>query len=160
MEWMGIASNLIGTNEVPGSKSNPKILGWAKDIGGWIASFFKDDDIPWCGLFVAYVMREAGFEVKLKNPLGARNWAEFGNSTTPRYGAIMVFSREGGGHVGFYVSEDDDTYHILGGNQSNTVNVTKVRKNRFLAARWPEGDNTKTSPIRKKFDGKVSTNER
>lgn len=53
----------------------------------------------------------------------------------------MVFWREsrnsGKGHVGFYWAEDGDAYHILGGNQSNAVTVTRVARDRFLDARWP-----------------------
>jgi uncharacterized protein (TIGR02594 family) len=160
MKWMEIAEDQLGTDEDkrPG-RSNPEIMSWAKDIGGWITSFYKGDDIPWCGLFVGWVMKAAGHQITIKNPLGALEWLKFGNPTKPRYGAIMCFSRTGGGHVGFYVSEDADYYHILGGNQSDTVSVTKISKDRFEGAVWPEGDNTVTRPIVKKFDGKVSTNE-
>ena len=53
----------------------------------------------------------------------------------------MVFWRKsphsGLGHVGFYFAEDEASYHILGGNQSNMVNVARLRKDRLLAARWP-----------------------
>ena len=41
------------------------------------------------------------------------------------------------GHVGFYWAEDDEAYHILGGNQSNAVTITRMSKERFLKARWP-----------------------
>ena len=161
LKWMDFASSLIGTDEDtrPG-KSNNVIVNWAKKSGGWIASFYKSDDIPWCGLFVGYVMKSVGIDPELKNPLGALEWMKFGKPTTPRYGAIMCFSRTGGGHVGFYVSEDDNYYHILGGNQSNTVSVTKLSKDRFRGARWPENDNTVTNQIRKKFDGSISVNEK
>lgn len=159
LPWMVEAKTYLGTKEIPGSKSNSKIIGWAKAFGGWIASFYKNDDIPWCGLFVGWVMKNSGYNVDIKNPLGALQWLNYGRKTTPRYGAIMCFRRSGGGHVGFYVSEDSTYYHILGGNQSNTVNVTKIDKNRFAGARWPNEDNTTTLPINKKFDGSVSINE-
>ncbi|MEM8948079.1 MAG: hypothetical protein AAGA21_20560 [Pseudomonadota bacterium] len=45
---------------------------------------------------------------------------------------------DGRGHVGFYWAEDETTYHILGGNQSNEVNVSRYKKDRFLRARWPD----------------------
>lgn len=160
LEWMNKAKSLIGTDEDKrAGKSNATIIGWAKKIGGWIASFYKGDDIPWCGLFVGYVMKSVGIDPEIKNPLGALEWMNFGTKTTPRYGAIMCFTRSGGGHVGFYVSEDSDYYHILGGNQSDTVNVSKIAKSRFAGARWPKGNDVKTDRIIKKFDGKVTTNE-
>jgi uncharacterized SAM-binding protein YcdF (DUF218 family) len=75
------------------------------------------------------------------NPLGARQWERFGKGTTPQLGAVMVFWREsqssGKGHVGFYWAQDSQAYHILGGNQSNTVSVTRIARDRLLQARWP-----------------------
>jgi uncharacterized protein (TIGR02594 family) len=160
LEWMDVAEEQIGTDEDKRSgRSNPEIMSWAKDIGGWITSFYKGDDIPWCGLFVGWVMKAAGYPITIKNPLGALEWLKYGTKTTPRYGAIMCFSRSGGGHVGFYVSEDKDYYHILGGNQSDTVNVTKIAKSRFAGAVWPPGDTTQTQKIIKQFDGQVTENE-
>ena len=42
----------------------------------------------------------------------------------PAYGCIVVFSRAGGGHVGFLVGKDKQgNLMILGGNQSNAVNI-------------------------------------
>lgn len=161
--WVYTAETLMGTKEIAGSKSNATIMGWAKNVGGWITSYYKNDDIPWCGLFVDHCLRTHSIEITIDNPLGARNWAKFGFEVEPCPGAIMVFSRSGGGHVGFYVSEDDKYYHILGGNQSNTVNVTKIAKSRFLAARWPNNYPTLHSRVKgrvyKKFDGTVSINE-
>ena len=161
--WVTTAVNLMGTREIRGSRSNSTIMQWAKNIGGWIKNYYKNDDIPWCGLFVDHLMRSNGIEVNIKNPLSARAWNAFGMKATPCPGAVMVFSRKGGGHVGLYVSEDKNYYHILGGNQSNSVNVTKVAKNRFLGARWPkefaslyEKNNKR---VYKTFDGKVSINE-
>ena len=116
LPWVATAKSYLGTKEIPGKRSNSKIMSWAKNIGGWIKNYYKNDDIPWCGLFVAQCMYANGIDIEIKNPLSARAWNEFGVSTTPRYGAIMVFSRKGGGHVGFYMSEDASYYHILGGN--------------------------------------------
>ena len=41
------------------------------------------------------------------------------------------------GHVGFYFAEDEASYHVLGGNRSNMVNVMRLGKDRLLTARWP-----------------------
>ena len=162
LPWIQSAIDLINTREIPGSRSNPTIMEWAKNLGGWIKNFYKNDDIPWCGLFVAHCLQDNNIHINIQNPLSARAWGEFGLKTTPRYGAIMVFSRTGGGHVGFYVSEDDETYHILGGNQSNSVNITRVAKNRFLECRWPpeyEFNVNAFNRIHKEFDGGISINE-
>jgi hypothetical protein len=78
-----------------------------------------------------------------ENPLGARNWQPWGQSTDPVLGATLVFWRVSRsswqGHVGFYHGEDDTHFHVLGGNQSNAVTVTRIAKDRLLSSRWPIG---------------------
>jgi uncharacterized protein (TIGR02594 family) len=139
MPWLQEAFHLLGTREKPGAGSNEAILGWAHDLE---LTSYNDDDIPWCGLFVAHCIGSQLPEETLPSkPLGARNWAKFGNNTKSQLGAVMVFWRQsrtsGLGHVGFYWAEDDDAYHILGGNQSNAVTIARLQKDRFLEARWP-----------------------
>lgn len=134
--WMKIAYSLNGTKEFAGPQNNPTILDWAKKLGGWFASFYKEDSIPWCGLFVAHCMKEAGFPVQ-SDALSALGWADYERACDPCEGAIMVFKRDGGGHVGFYVGEDASAYHILGGNQSDMVCISRVAKDRHVATRWP-----------------------
>lgn len=134
--WMKIAYSLNGTKEFAGAASNPVILSWAKKLGGWFASFYKEDSIPWCGLFVAHCLKEAGFPVQ-GDSLSALGWSDYDRSCEPTVGAIMVFKRTGGGHVGFYVGEDKDAYHILGGNQSDMVCISRIAKDRCVATRWP-----------------------
>lgn len=161
--WVETAVKLLGTKEVPGSRSNKVIMSWADDIGGWVDGYYKNDGIPWCGLFVGHLMAANKIKITIKNLLSARAWGKFGFEVEPCYGAIMVFSRSGGGHVGLYVSEDSKYYHILGGNQSDSVNVTKIAKSRFLSARWPTGyenlHQMYKGRIVKSFDGEVSYNE-
>ena len=126
---------LLGTLETPGSASNPVIMKWAKEIG--VNKSYSDDSVPWCGLFVATVMHRAG-KLIIENPLWARNWANFGTvATTPSLGDVLVFVRDGGGHVGLYIAEDDKAYHVLGGNQHDSVSITRISKARCIAARRP-----------------------
>lgn len=138
--WMREARRYLGLREIVGKGSNPTIMGWAKRLGGWVASFYTDDDIPWCGLalaaWVAITMPE---EPLPSNPLGALNWRTFGIAlSTPSLGAILVFTRSGGGHVGLYVGEDATHFHVLGANQSNSVSITRIEKSRLAATRWPK----------------------
>ena len=139
MPWLETAFSLMGTQEKPGTGSNEAILGWAEDLE---ITSYNDDDIPWCGLFVAHCVGSQLPEEALPgNPLGARKWARFGCEVTPQLGAVMVFWRGSPkgwkGHVGLYWAEDETAYHILGGNQSNAVTVTRISKKRLLTARWP-----------------------
>lgn len=160
--WMREAYRLKGLKEIEGAKSNPTIIGWAKKLGGWIASYYTNDDIAWCGLFQAHCIGSTLPTEQLPgNPLGALNWSSFGKELkTPALGAILTFSREGGGHVGQYVGEDKDAYHVLGGNQKNSVSVTRVAKGRLEAIRWPT---TADAPVGGRVfltvDGQLSTNE-
>jgi uncharacterized protein (TIGR02594 family) len=136
--WFEAALSLIGTKEKPGAGSNPTLINWAKDCN----IDYKSDDIAWCGLFVAHCIGSTLPEEALpNNPLGARNWQQFGQACKPMKGAILVFWRgkpKGAfGHVGFYRSEDSQAYHVVGGNQSDSVNTCRVAKSRLLAARWP-----------------------
>lgn len=161
MKWMDIANSLLGTKEAPGSVNNPVIIGWAKGLGGWIGQYYTKDEIPWCGLFVAHCMNKAGLSFS-QSSLSAKAWADWGVPCLPQVGAVMVFTRSGGGHVGFYVSEDNEAYNILGGNQGDKVSVARVAKNRFLEARWPKEVPVPAAPkkVTKKLFGFLSGNEK
>ena len=136
--WFEEALRLVGTKEQPGAGSNPTLINWARNLN----IDYKDDDIPWCGLFVAHCIGATLPEEPLPNiPLRARAWRELGDHCDPVEGAVLVFWRDDPqgplGHVGFYRGEDDDSYHVLGGNQSDMVNTARVGKERLLEARWP-----------------------
>jgi uncharacterized protein (TIGR02594 family) len=137
--WFDHALQLIGLAEDPRRDvSNPAVI----DLGEVIDIDYKDDDIPWCGLFVGHCIASAlGDEPLPVNPLAARNWSRFGEECEPQVGAVLVFwrHRRAGwqGHVGFYHGEDRDHFHVLGGNQGNAVNVVKIPRKRLIEARWP-----------------------
>lgn len=152
------ALELYGVTETVGPKHNPVIMGWAKELG----ITYRNDETPWCGLFMAIVMKRAERQV-VDWPLGARNWINFGiASSTPMLGDVLVFRRSnGGGHVGIYVGEDSKNFFVLGGNQGNEVNVAKIAKSRLIGARRPPYHTPPTN-IRRiflKLDGKPSENE-
>ena len=153
------ASELIGTREIVGRLHNPDIIQWGKDVG--VGRTYTNDEIPWCGLFTAKVCQLAHKDI-VKNPLWARNWAKWGiESPEASLGDILVFKRGSGGHVGFYVAEDDTCYHVIGGNQNNTVNITRISKKRTLAVRRAKYRNTPQSviPYYVQSNGKISLNE-
>lgn len=130
---------LFGTAEVVGRGSNRTIMNWRDELNqnGVAITGYSDDDIPWCGLFAAIVAHRAGKAV-VEAPLWARNWVKFGVPVSEAgLGDVLVFSRGGAGHVGFYVAEDASAYHVLGGNQGNKVSITRVAKDRCIARRRP-----------------------
>lgn len=135
------ALKLHGLKEIRGSKHSHEILAMADHLGGVIDDFYTADEIPWCGLFVGYAIKKAGFEPpKNYSVVRARDYAHWGiPAPEPAFGDILSFwrgSKNGrDGHVAFYVQEDPHAYHILGGNQSNEVNITRISKERLIAAR-------------------------
>lgn len=132
----------FGVAEVVGKGSNRTIIAWRDELNqaGAKITGYSDDDIPWCGLFAAIItyrrMKNAAEVVK--EPLWAQNWSKYGvKSPKASLGDVLVFKRPSGGHVGFYVGEDSEAYHVLGGNQSNKVCITRVLKSRCIAVRRP-----------------------
>jgi uncharacterized protein (TIGR02594 family) len=144
--WMSIARGEIGLEEV---RDNAVIVGWAKALGGWIAKYFTNaHTIPWCGLFVDECLTLASCRTPGNKSLGALNWRGWGQALVRGIpGAVLVFQRLGGGHVGFYVGEDADAYHVLGGNQSDSVSITRVAKARCVAIRWPNESTPTGKPL-------------
>jgi uncharacterized protein (TIGR02594 family) len=139
------AHSLVGTKEVPGAKNNPVIIAWGNRLGARILGIaYGADSIPWCGLFAAHCMNSAGITPP-KIAIRAKAWASWGVdagmiATRPPLGAVAVFEREGGGHVGFVDSVNrDGSLNILGGNQGDAVNVRRFKRDRLIALRWPAG---------------------
>jgi len=156
-KWMQIARTHVGTREIPGPKHNTTIQSWLARLGAW----WRDDETPWCGVFVAHCMREAGLPVPA-NWMRAKSWADYGSnlrSTFVAPGAILVFSRQGGGHVGFYAGEDASNFYVLGGNQGNEVNISRISKARCVAIRWPKGEPVVGGPRQMSLNVNKTTNE-
>lgn len=153
------ALKLFGTVEAPGARDNPTILAWAAEIG--LSKTYSHDSIPWCGLFIGVVAKRAGKSV-VDSPLWALSWADFGvASPVPMLGDVLTFKRDGGGHVALYVGEDAGAYHVLGGNQSDQVCITRIAKSRLYRVRRPIYS-AKPANVRKinlVANGKLSTNE-
>ncbi|MBB5696996.1 TIGR02594 family protein [Sphingomonas yantingensis] len=162
--WLTAARAKLGTREAPGVANNPTILGWAKRLGVKVLGIaYNADSVPWCGLFVAWCLSDAGFDLaadglhRMRVAVRASAWATWGsNLARDRLapGAILVFERPGGGHVGFYVGEDTAAYHVLGGNQGDSVTVTRIAKARLVASRWPKGVPVIGAPVRLATSGK------
>lgn len=155
--WLVEARSLIGTREIVGPKHNSWIAAsWARLGARW----FNDDETPWCGLFVAHCIDAAGLPYPKEFPR-ARAWAEWGKPCKPTVGAVAVFGRAGGGHVGFLVGHHRSDFFVLGGNQSNAVNIMRVAKDRLLPGgiRWPSSLGLPTPVLPLMSGGTVSVNE-
>lgn len=157
--WLGIARQYIGVREVPGPGNNPVILGWLAKLN---AKWLGGDSTPWCGSFVAHVMQRAHLPYP-KTFFRAKDWSAWGLGVAADRlapGVVLVFDRQGGGHVGFYVGEDGTHYHVLGGNQSDAVNISRIAKARCVARRWPAEFPFTGKPVRLTAAGvPATTNE-
>lgn len=146
LPWMVEARRYLGMQE--GTRTADRLLG------------MNTTAIPWCGAFVALAFGTMPAEPLPANPLWARNWLKFGRETGPAYGAVAVFSRGSGGHVGFVAGHDRETLFILGGNQSNRVSIAKIAKTRLLGYRWPTKWPAPDAPMTfGTLAGALSTNE-
>lgn len=159
---------LYGVTESAGAKDNPVILAWAHEVGGDVEAAYLHDATPWCGLFMAVVAMRAD-KTPPVNPLWALNWKNFGQSAgQASFGDVLVFTRQGGGHVGLYVAEDKGAadrgpaYHVLGGNTADTVTIRPILKARLYAARrpiWQVAQPRSVKPIVVAATGALSSNE-
>jgi uncharacterized protein (TIGR02594 family) len=136
LPWITEAKTALGKNE---ARDRSWLMDWLKRDG---RSLGDPDKNPWCGDFVETCIRVALPDEPLlgtlgTNPYWARNWLLFGQTVQPILGAVLIFERGSGGHVGFAVGQDDTHFFVLGGNQSDAVTVARIAKSRLLGARWP-----------------------
>lgn len=154
------ALKLYGTTETPGRANTADILGWAKELG--ISRVYTADEIPWCGLFMGVCALRANIDVP-NNELWALSWSAYGTPVKdPALGDVLVFTRKGGGHVGLYVGEDAQAYHVLGGNQHDKVSITRIAKARLYAARRTKWKVSQPPNVRRVWltpNGTLSDNE-
>lgn len=158
------ALDLLGTVERASAADSPVIMGWRDELAaaGIKIAGYSADSVPWCGLFVRYVMFKAQRE-GVEGPLWALNWSKWGeDGGQPELGDLLTFKRPGGGHVAFYIAEDrQGYYHVLGGNQSDAVNIMRIAKTRMHACRQPPYQ-SKPATVRPRIvsaGGVISENE-
>lgn len=133
--WISEALKHVGEKEIPGNNHSKKILVWWKAIrrGG-----IKSDEVPWCAAFVGGCLEAVG--IISSRYESAKSYETWGKPLThPIDGCIVVFSRNGGGHVGFVVGEDSlGRLMVLGGNQADKVSIAPFELHRVTAYRWPQ----------------------
>lgn len=144
LPWLVEARKYIGEKEIKGGQHNPLILQWWKDIkrGG-----IKDDETPWCAGFLGAMLEHVG--IRSSRFESAKSYLEWGNLIgNAVYGCIVVFTRDGGGHVGFLVGKTKEgELLVLGGNQSDAVNVRAFAASRVAGYRWPVDYPVTTLPM-------------
>lgn len=160
LPWIIEGKTVWGLHEV---RDNAKLRTWLRSDGKTLGD---PAALPWCGDYVETAIKnslpnEPFTGAVGKNPYWARNWLKFGMSVDPCYGAVIVFSRGKGGHVGFVVGEDNTDYYVLGGNQSDSVNIVRISKQRFLGCTWPTTHPNPNRPLPRMTAGSIprTTNE-
>ena len=133
--FLEIALAEYGTKEIEGSRHNMDIVNYAKESGfDWV----NDDETPWCAIFINWVAMKAN--LKRSNKADARSWLSAGIEVkVPEVGDIVIFWRGSPeswkGHVGIYINEENNLIRVLGGNQSDQVNISKYNKEKVLGYR-------------------------
>lgn len=158
MPWMANGRAILGLHE---KTHKTRLASMFRSIAGIV---IDPAEIPWCGAFVGTCLKQWKPDIEVPaNMLGARQWGNFGEACKPQVGAVLTFwrgSRNGWqGHVGFMAGQDRDTFHVLGGNQSNAVTITRLDKARLLQSRWPKGHSQPMLTGHGTLAGSISTNE-
>lgn len=133
--WMLAAIHELGQREIPGATSNPRVLAYlaSTELDRALAS---TDETPWCSAFVNWCMEVSG-QVGT-NSAAARSWLGWGQTIDmPKRGCVTVLSRDGGGHVGFWLGQTATAVKLLGGNQGDQVRVAEYDRKRVLGHRVP-----------------------
>lgn len=129
--------------------SNPIIdeyLDWGSRVDNTDSGF--DQKISWCAGFVGWSLEKAG--MGSTNSLAARSYERWGKSSlnNPMPGDIAVFFRNGvenwQGHVGFFLKKNSSHVWVLGGNQSDSVNITMYSLG-SRSAKWGLSDIRRSS---------------
>jgi len=116
---------------------------------------------PWCAAFVSFCMLKSGNKkaadsVPNQAPARAATWRNWGealplNSTEIPQGAVVVLSptekNDSSGHVSFFVSGNQNTVTLLGGNQSDAVRESTYARSRVVAIQWMNLDLTVSGPV-------------
>lgn len=132
-----IAETYIGTQEGPGAEDNPIIMEMYATVGhDWV----EHDAVAWCAAFVGHCIEQAG--LRSTRRLNARSYLDWGipvDLDDAQEGDVVVFSRGNPngwkGHVGFFVRRVGASIEVLGGNQSDAVNIKRYSKSTLLGVR-------------------------
>ena len=141
---------------------NPKVVAYFKDSGN---PGVTNDETAWCAAFVGAMLRRAG--VKSTGALNARSYLDWGTPVDRKNalpGDVVIFKRGSSswqGHVAFFVKDRGALIDVLGGNQSNAVNVKGYQAAALLGIRRPpkatapgKATPIKTAPKRPAQSGK------
>jgi uncharacterized protein (TIGR02594 family) len=104
---LAITQSQIGLGEMGGNNQ-----------GKYIRQYLNGrENLPWCAGFVSYCIKKAGANIPYT--LRAKNFLGFGKRlkiSELKPGDIVVFNRQGGGHVGIIEKLNKDNFISIEGN--------------------------------------------
>ncbi|MGF0540577.1 peptidoglycan-binding protein [Agrobacterium sp. ES01] len=143
--WMAEMYRRMGLHEVRDNAALTAFLKLGKFLG-------DPKSLPWCGDAVESCLAKVLPNEPLpSNPFWAQAWANFGiDAEVPIVGAIGVIRwSASSGHVGMVAGVSGDKINLLGGNQSNAINISSFPRSKFIAFRWPKTFAVKSYPALK-----------
>ena len=135
-KWIVKALEELGVRETPGTGHNPRVVEYHQATG----LRADNDETPWCGSFVAWVLLQCGIPYNFAMAASARSWLDYGKVLDEPIPGCIVISA---GHVTFFVdwaNEEHTRFKGLGGNQSGgmEVSIAEFPVKDVLGYRWPE----------------------
>ncbi len=135
------AEKLKGEREIKGSRHNMDIVKLYADSGN---PGVTRDEVAWCAAFVGATLRRAGY--KSTGSLAARSYESYGTKLPgpQKYciGVMKWVNSGWKGHVGYVVDYNSKYVWMLGGNQSDSVKISRYPRHggrlRFTAFVSPE----------------------
>jgi uncharacterized protein (TIGR02594 family) len=132
-----MAERFVGVKEIPGSLDNPQILAMLRLDADWP----KNDEVAWCAAFMNYIAWL--LRLPRSKSLMARSWLNVGRRVSleqARVGWDVVILWRGSrdsssGHVGMFAGVEGGRILLLGGNQSDSVNIQSFPMDRVLGIR-------------------------
>jgi len=137
------AEKYIGLREIKGTGTNPQIRQMIVDAIPWLGDEkFTEEDYHWCACFCRHVLNQIGANHLIPStPYRALSWKSVGQEVDIQHdaepGDIVILKRAGGYHVGFFsrMMPCKTRVEILGGNQSDAVNIKAFNISDIVAIR-------------------------
>jgi len=139
-----IAQRFSSIKEVGGSVDNPQIMAMLNLDDDWP----DHDEVPWCSAFANYVCWL--LRLPRSKSLRARSWLAIGrgielDDAIAGFDVVVLKRGKGDqpgpdvlnapGHVGFYAGRFGGFIEVLGGNQSDTVKISRYPVKNLLGVR-------------------------
>ena len=137
--WYEVLHNEVGVKEIRGEgRHSERILEYLASVDTLPAHLQGRDETAWCSALINWAMEQLGLPRTEK--ANARSWMAWGAPLRfPLLGCVTILwrgQRSGWqGHVGCLVELGDDFVGLLGGNQSNEVNISHYPRDRVLGYR-------------------------